>query len=135
MSAKENLAKWHAFVEGGDAEALNDILADDVIFLSPVVHTPQIGKKITSLYLAAAGNTLGNDSFEYTGEYLSENGAVLEFKTVMDGIEVNGIDMITWNDDGLISEFKVMVRPLKAVNMVHAQMKAMLEAFQAQNGR
>jgi len=134
MSVHDNLAKWHAFAESSDPAKLSDILADDVVFLSPVVHTPQEGKHATSLYLAAAGNTLGNDSFEYTGEYVSENGAVLEFQTEMDGIKVNGIDMITWNDDGLISEFKVMVRPLKAVNMVHAQMKAMLEQFKAQAG-
>jgi hypothetical protein len=134
MSVHDNLAKWYASAESGDQAKLSEILADDVVFLSPVVHTPQEGKYVTSLYLTAASNTIGNDSFKYTGEYGSENGAVIEFETEMDGIKVNGIDMITWNDEGLISEFKVMVRPLKAVNMVHAQMKAMLEEFKAQAG-
>ena len=121
---------WHTVALSRDVDAISAILHDDCVFESPVVHTPQLGKAITAKYLAAAGHTLGNDAFEYVGEWLSskpgENSAILEFRTIMDGIAVNGIDMITCDDDGLITHFKVMVRPLKAVNMLHAKMGEML---------
>jgi len=119
--------KWHAVVEQKDQKALSDLIADDAVFHSPVVHTPQQGKALTFMYLSAAFNVLGNDDFEYAGEYLSDIGAVLEFKTVIDGVEVNGIDMITFNEAGQISDFKVMLRPLKAVNLIHQMMGEMLK--------
>jgi len=97
------------------------------VFHSPVVHTPQIGRPIVIAYLAAAGSTLGNDSFQYLREIVDGNHAVLELQTKMDGVHVNGIDMITFDDDGLIKDFKVMVRPLKAVNKVWEMMAAQLE--------
>ena len=111
--SKVNLQKWYDFVTTHDTQALSDMLADNVVFHSPVVHTPQEGKAITFLYLSAAGKVLSGDDFAYVGEYLSENGAVIEFNTVIDGIRIDGIDMITWNDVGKITEFKVMLRPLK----------------------
>jgi hypothetical protein len=123
-------AIWHTVAMSRDTNAIAAILHDDCVFESPVVHTPQKGKAITAKYLAAAGYTLDNGDFEYVGEWQSskpgENSAILEFRTVMDGIAVNGIDMITCDDDGLITHFKVMVRPLKAVNMLHAKMGEML---------
>ncbi|WP_068306963.1 MULTISPECIES: nuclear transport factor 2 family protein [Kordiimonas] len=128
---RQNLRAWYDFVESEDEKALSNMLADDVVFHSPVVHTPQEGKAITFMYLAAAGKVLGHDDFCYVGEYLTERGAVLEFNTQIDGIKIDGIDMITWNEDGKISEFKVMIRPLKAVNKVHEMMKAMLEKAMA----
>jgi len=103
------------------------MLADDATMYSPVVHTPQEGKAITYMYLAAAGEVLANDKFRYVNEFLSDNGAVIEFNTEIDGIHIDGIDMITWNDEGLITDFKVMVRPLKAVNKLHEMMGAMLQ--------
>ena len=121
---------WHTVAMSRHVDAISAILHDDCVFESPVVHTPQLGKAITAKYLAAAGHTLGTSDFEYVGEWLSskpgENSAILEFRTIMDGIAVNGIDMITCDDDGLITHFKVMVRPLKAVNMLHAKMGEML---------
>lgn len=129
--SKENIKKWHDLVENHDMQKLSDLLADDVVFHSPVVHTPQMGKAITFMYLSAAFNVLVNDSFRYVNEFTSENGAVLEFNTVIDGITIDGIDMITFNSDGKISEFKVMVRPLKAVNKLHEMMRAMLEKLAA----
>lgn len=129
--SKENLKRWYDFVEQHDEKALSDMLADDVVFHSPVVHTPQEGKFITFAYLSAAGKVLGGDDFTYVGEWVSDNGAVLEFNTEIDGIKIDGIDMITWNSDGKITEFKVMVRPLKAVNKVHAMMGEMLERMKA----
>ncbi|MCJ9429176.1 nuclear transport factor 2 family protein [Kordiimonas marina] len=130
MTSKANLERWYDFVKAKDPSALDALLADDVTFYSPVVHTPQRGKMITSLYLGAAANVLGGDNFRYVGEYLSGDGAVIEFNTVIDGIEIDGIDMITWNTDGKITDFKVMVRPLKAVNKLHEMMAAMLAQFQ-----
>jgi len=113
-------------------EALAAQLHDDVVFQSPIVHTPQRGKTITMMYLGAADSTLGGDAFTYTKVFDCGDRAVLEFETVMDGIHVNGIDMIEWDKDGKITDFKVMVRPLKAIETVHAHMKAMLEQMKGE---
>jgi SnoaL-like domain len=118
---------WHKVAMSKDYDAIAAILHDDCVFESPVVHTPQVGKDITAKYLTAAGHTLGNAEFEYVGEWHRENSAILEFRTTIDGIAINGIDMISCDDDGLITHFKVMVRPLKAVNMLHQKMGEMLE--------
>jgi hypothetical protein len=111
-----------------DAQGLDALLADDAVFHSPVVHKPQIGKALTKMYLAAAFQVFGNDSFRYVRELRSEHDAVLEFELEIDGIRINGVDMIRWNDAGLVTDFKVMLRPLKAVNLVHEKMAAMLQA-------
>lgn len=120
------LASWHAYTRSHDAAALDAMIASDAVFHSPVVHTPQKGKDLTGLYLHAAFKVLGNADFVYTREFVSDTGAVLEFNSVVDGIHINGIDMIEWNADGKIIDFKVMVRPLKAVNMLHQKMGEML---------
>jgi hypothetical protein len=125
------IEKWHSYTETPSPAALNALLHDDVVFHSPVVHTPQRGKQITFAYLWAANSTLGNDSFEYLREVVDGNHVVMEFQTEMDGITVNGIDMITFDDDCLIIDFKVMVRPLQAVNKVHQQMDEMLAKMKA----
>ncbi|MBK6750046.1 MAG: nuclear transport factor 2 family protein [Pyrinomonadaceae bacterium] len=122
------LDNWHGIVLKRDASGLGELLADDVVFYSPVVHTPQHGKAITTMYLTAAVHVFGNDSFRYVREVVGESDAVLEFETEIDGIIVNGVDMIHWNADGKITEFKVMLRPLKAVNIIHEKMAAMLKA-------
>lgn len=126
----ENTMKaWHRLVETKDEDGLEDILADDVVFHSPVVHTPQEGKPITKMYLAAALHVLNNDSFKYLREVISGHHAVLEFLTQIDGIVVNGVDMITWGADGRITDFKVMIRPLKAINLIHRMMGEMLQTM------
>jgi ketosteroid isomerase-like protein len=117
---------WHKLVDARDAAGLDAILAQNVVFHSPVVHTPQAGKPITTLYLTAALHVLNNETFKYLREVVSGQNAVLEFQTVIDGITINGVDMITWGDDGRITDFKVMLRPLKAVNLVHKMMGDML---------
>jgi hypothetical protein len=132
---EETIQRWHKVVSG-DKSVIDDLLDDDVVFFSPVVFTPQKGKEVTKLYLAAAGNTLGGggsdgagDSqgkFRYTKQVLSGNQAVLEFETEMEGKYVNGVDIITCNDEGRITEFRVMIRPLQAIQTVHAQMGRML---------
>ena len=132
MSASAGLKKWHEVVEAGSTpETLGAIMREDAVFHSPVVHTPQVGRPIVVAYLSAAGKTLGNDSFKYLREVVDGDTAVLEFQTEMDGIHVNGVDIITFDENGLIKDFKVMVRPLKAVNKVWEQMAAMLEAQKA----
>ena len=131
-AASKGLKKWHAVVEGGnDPAALSAIIHEDAVFHSPVVHTPQVGRAITVAYLAAAGQTLNNDSFTYVRELIDGENAMLEFTTVMEGIHVNGVDIIRFDDDGMITDFKVMVRPLKAVNKVWEMMAAQLERAKA----
>ncbi len=122
-----NLQRWMDHIASHDPAGLPALLHEDVVFRSPIVHTPQKGRAITLQYLGAAGNTLANDSFRYTRVFDCGDRAVLEFESEMDGILVNGIDMIEWDETGLIVDFKVMVRPLKAIQTVHAAMKAMLE--------
>jgi len=128
--------RWHQFLRGSLPGGLDALLHDDCVFYSPIVFTPQRGKELTKLYLTAAGQTFPGDqpsdgdrqsSFRYVKQILDGNTAVLEFETQMGAVAVNGIDMITCDADGKITEFKVMIRPLKAVNEVHARMKAMLE--------
>jgi ketosteroid isomerase-like protein len=124
---ENTIAAWHKIIKTKDAAGLDNILADNVVFHSPIVHTPQEGKPITKLYLTAALYVFNNDTFKYLREVISDNNAVLEFSTVIEGITVNGVDMITWGADGRITEFKVMVRPLKAINLIHKIMKLELQ--------
>lgn len=124
------LARWHEIIEQGDPALLDEILADDCVFHSPVVHTPQEGRELTRLYLTGAMHVL-NDGFHYVKEVVSDRHAVLEFICEVDGITVNGVDIISFNEQGKIEEFKVMVRPLKAINMLHAKMRDMLEQLSA----
>lgn len=127
MSPDTVISAWHHVVRSRDPAALSRLLADDVVFHSPVVHTPQRGKAITFQYLMGAMHVLNNDSFCYQREVVGPRDAVLEFATEIDGIQINGIDLIRWNDAGQIVDFKVMVRPLKAMNLLHQKMGAMLE--------
>ena len=128
MAAQIGLMQWHAVIENGSVPAeLASIIREDAVFHSPVVHTPQRGRELVVAYLAAAGQTLGNDSFRYARELVDGDSALLEFETTMDGIHVNGIDLILFDEEGMIADFKVMVRPLKAVNKVWEQMAAQLE--------
>ena len=139
--------RWHAYLRGELPGGLDDLLDDDVIFYSPIVFTPQRGRQITSLYLQAAGQTFdGHHSradseaadqsgrFHYTKTVLGDDTAVLEFETTMEGKYVNGVDIIRCNDEGRIIEFRVMIRPLQAVNLVHRQMEAMLESMAQEHG-
>ncbi|MEI6734089.1 MAG: nuclear transport factor 2 family protein [Comamonadaceae bacterium] len=122
------IQQWHQIAKAHDVVALGLLLADDVVFESPVVHTPQVGKPITSLYLEAAMHVLGNETFRYLNEWYGEHSAVLEFQSTCEGILINGVDMIEWNAAGQICHFKVMVRPLKAVNKLHELMGRLLSA-------
>jgi len=127
---KQTLERWHEFVGSRAPELLNEIIAPDCVFFSPVVHTPQVGGDITRLYLTGAMHVL-QEGFHYVKEVVSDNHAVLEFVCEVDGLQINGVDIITCNKEGKICEFKVMVRPLKAINMVHSKMAEMLEQLSA----
>lgn len=117
--------QWHRVV-AGDHAVLDELLADDVVFYSPVVFTPQRGKAITSLYLQGAAQVLGGGDFRYTKQVLAGEQAVLEFETSVDGKHVNGVDIITCDESGRIVEFRVMLRPLQAVSIVHQKMGELL---------
>lgn len=123
------LARWHEYMErGADPTLLAALIADDAVFHSPVVHTPQAGKAVVMAYLLAAAQVLGNDSFRYTRELVDGDQTMLEFVTEIDGIAINGVDIIRFDDKGRITDFKVMVRPLKAINKVWETMAAQLQA-------
>ena len=125
------LEQWHQLLKSRDVTQLNHILADNVVLHSPVIHRAVEGKQMVAMYLTAALHTFANEHFTYDRKFLNDNGAVLEFSTEIDGIYVNGIDMITWNDEGKIIDFKVMVRPLKAINLINERMTALLEKYKA----
>jgi hypothetical protein len=116
------LDKWYGYMKSHDHAALWDLLHPDAVFESPVVHTPQRGRDITFKYLSSAEKVLGGPGFVYTGEWRNDNGAVLEFEKEIDGLKINGVDIIHCSDDDRIVHFKVMVRPLKAINLLHRLM-------------
>jgi hypothetical protein len=117
------LDHWRDYIKSHDHKTLWDLLDPDAVFESPVVHTPQRGREITFKYLASAAKVLGGPGFRYVGEWRSDNGAVLEFENEIEGIRINGVDIITFNADAsLITHFKVMVRPLRAINLLHRLM-------------
>lgn len=128
-STNETVARWHALLDSGDLSPLGDLLAEDAVFHSPVVHTPQKGKDLVTLYLTAAAQVLLSSNFRYVREVVGPSDAILEFEAEIDGIHLNGVDMFHWNAEGRIDDFKVMVRPLKAVNLLHGLMRAMLESM------
>ena len=119
---------WHGLVKAHDPAGLESLLADNAVFVSPVVHTAQRGKAVTKAYLTAAFQVFFNPSFRYVREIRGPFDAMLEFETEIDGTLVNGVDIIKWDESGQIVEFKVMVRPLKAINLIHERMAAMLAA-------
>ena len=141
---RATIERWHEALRG--ESAFEDLLHEDCVFWSPVLFRPMEGRDLTALYLRAAyqvfpgdgadatNSTDGPSGFRYTKRVLDGNHAVLEFETTMDGVSVNGVDIITCDDDGLITEFKVMVRPRKAVEKVQAQMAAMLEQMPPATG-
>ena len=137
------IESWHQLLRGEYPSGLDGLLADDVVFYSPVVFTPQQGKELAKLYLGAAGGVFGNAAsgqgqssgggLQYTRQIMSGDSAMLEFEATMQGKYVNGVDIIRCNAEGKIAEFKVLLRPLQAVNLVHQQMQAMLEKMKSRS--
>ena len=129
MTTHIGLARWHAYMaSGGDLTLLGAMIADDAVFHSPVVHTPQVGKAKVMAYLGAAAQVLGGTGFSYVRELVDGNQVLLEFTDELDGIHVNGIDLIAFDESGMIKDFKVMVRPMKAMNKLWELMGAQLQA-------
>lgn len=122
----KTLELWHDILREGKMERLDEVLAEDCVFISPILHTPQVGRELTRFYLTGAYRVF-NDTFQYVKEVVDGEHAVLEFTCDIDGIVVNGVDIMTFDEQGLIREFKVMVRPLKAINLMRERMRAMLE--------
>ena len=127
MNVQKFVDDWHELVDSRNIDRLDDFLDDDAVLISPIVHAPQEGKAITTMYLHAALLVFANDTFKYKREFLGANSAVLEFETQIEGVSVNGVDMITLNDAGKITEFRVMVRPLQAIQLIHKMMGSTLE--------
>lgn len=127
MDVVEELERWHEVVRTRNPALLSQILAEDAVFHSPIMFTPQQGRDMVALYLTGALHVIANPSFHYVREVAEGCNAVLEFETVIDDVHVNGVDMITWNEQGLITDFKVMIRPLKAVTVVHQRMAELLQ--------
>ena len=119
--AEIGLQRWHEVVASRDATALPGLIADGAVFHSPAVHTPQEGRDVVTAYLAGAFVVLGPE-LRYHDEWLGERDAALRFTTVVDGLEVEGVDLIHWDDEGQIVDFTVMVRPFKALQAVMARM-------------
>jgi hypothetical protein len=122
MTIPAVIERWHRIALEKRSDELAGILAADAVFESPVVHTPQQGRAIVEAYLRGALEVLNTEHFRYGGEWYAEKSAVLEFYSEIEGIRINGVDIISWNDEGLITHFKVMVRPLKAINILHQKM-------------
>ena len=123
----KTIENWHQLIKTGDPEQLNDLLADEVVFHSPVMHKPQAGKPLVKMYLTAAFHVLLPNQFKYLRQVLDGNQAVLEFQAEIDGLMINGVDMIECNDIGQITDFKVMLRPLKALSLVQEKMFELLK--------
>ena len=127
IDANDPVARWHQYMRAPSPAGLDALLADDVVFQSPAVHTPQASKAVTTKYLTAASRVLGGESFRYVGEWRAARSAVLEFECTLDGgIAVNGVDIMEWDANGRITRFKVMIRPMKALNAVVPLMGAAL---------
>ena len=120
---------WHAVVQSGDPALLDDLLADDVVFRSPAIFTPQQGKAVTTQYLSSAMVVLG-PSLRYTGEWHGETSAVLEFEADLEGVYVQGVDMLRWNGDGKLVSFTVLVRPMRGLQKLVELMSQQLAAGQ-----
>jgi hypothetical protein len=118
----DTIARWKQVAKAHNHDGLAGLLAPDVVFHSPVVHTPQRGHAVTLKYLTAAFHVLFNETFRYVGEWRAERSAILEFTTIVEGVEIDGVDIIAWDEAGSIVDFKVMARPLKAINLLHRLM-------------
>ncbi|MGB8207160.1 MAG: nuclear transport factor 2 family protein [Mycobacterium sp.] len=121
------IARWTSIIENGRTDELDALIAEDAVFFSPAVFTPQEGRQKTLMYLKAAVKVFGTNNFRYVEQWFKDQSAILEFAATIDGIYVNGIDMIHWNDQEQIVSFKVMLRPLKALQTIIPAMAELLQ--------
>ena len=123
------LERWHQGLESKDSNFLDEILDDSCVFTSPIVFKPIEGKEMSKLYLMGAGQTFDMERFRYVRELVDGLDTVLEFETYIDDISVNGVDIIRWNEEGRITDFKVMIRPLQAIGALQKKMSEALESL------
>ena len=128
---KQFLEQWYQGYRSDDPEFLDSILDESVVFASPIVFNPIEGKAMTKMYLMGAGITFNMDKFSYVREVVDGLDVILEFETFIDNIAVNGVDMIRWNEEGRIIDFKVMVRPLQAIHKLQEKMTEALDSLQS----
>ncbi|MEQ9426925.1 MAG: nuclear transport factor 2 family protein [Cyclobacteriaceae bacterium] len=121
------IPKWHHAVDNMDKSILDEILDKNCVFYSPILFKPQEGKTLTKMYLTAAFHVFQEaGNFHYIKTVEQGNNAVLEFNATIDGIVIDGVDIITWNDRGIITEFKVMLRPFRAIEKLGEKMKTQI---------
>ena len=120
------IERWLGVIEGGRIDELEEMLAEDAVFYSPAVFAPQRGRALAAAYLRAAEQMFSGTDFHYVNKWFDSHSAVLEFAAEVDGLTVEGIDMIHWNDAGEITSFKVMIRPFKALQGVIGKMAELL---------
>lgn len=125
----DTLAQWHGVLENQDMKKLDSLLDKSCVFYSPLLFKPQKGKSKTKMYLQAAAKMFEGTGFHYVKETKAEHCGILEFEAKMDGLDINGVDIITWNEEGKITEFKVMLRPFRATEKVGQKMKELLESM------
>ena len=121
------IKRWHKGLTSNDPKLLDEILDESCVFTSPIVFKPIEGKEMSKLYLMGAGQTFDMDRFKYVRELVDGLDSVLEFETYIDDISVNGVDIIRWNDEGKIIDFKVMIRPLRAIGALQKKMSEALD--------
>lgn len=125
--ANSPLPRWHELVEKQDLSIFGEIFHDDCVFYSPLVFQPKEGKALTRQFLSAAARMFNEaEHFTYVKEVVDGQSAVLIFHSKIEGIFIEGIDMITWDEHGLITEFKVFIRPMKGIMKVAATMQKQL---------
>jgi ketosteroid isomerase-like protein len=123
------MTTFRAAIEARDMTAAEALLADDVVFRSPVAHRPYPGKAITSAILRAVVEVF--EDFRYTRELHDGADHVLIFEAKVEGLDVTGCDILRYDEDGRIADFMVMVRPLRAAEALARQMGARFEQIQA----
>lgn len=128
---KQAITRWHEMLETRDMSILNELLADNVVFRSPVAFQPYPGKQVVFFILTNVIQVFEN--FTYHREFLSEDGnnVVLEFSTNVGDKKLKGIDMIQFNDEGQIIDFEVMIRPKSGLEALAVEMGQRIQAYQA----
>jgi hypothetical protein len=120
--------RWLDVIENGQTADLDDMLAEDAVFYSPAVFTPQRGRAKAAAYLRAAEHMFSGTGFHYVNKWIDTNSAVLEFAAEIDGLAIEGVDVLHWNDEGRLTSVKVMMRPFKGLQAVIAKMAELLAA-------
>jgi hypothetical protein len=130
-NAAATLQQWHAMINTADLKGLPGLLDANVVFRSPMAHTPYPGAAVVSMILNTVFQVF--EEFKYHRELATADGlnVVLEFSATVSGKELKGIDMIRFNEQGKMVEFEVMVRPLSGLQALGEQMGQRLGAYLA----